>query len=46
MSVQTMMWLGFAVIMTTMFTLDMGVFSRKSHEIRFREALTWTVLWV
>jgi tellurite resistance protein TerC len=46
MSVQTMMWLGFAVIMTIMFTLDMGVFSRKSHEIRFREALTWTLVWV
>jgi tellurite resistance protein TerC len=46
MSVQTMMWLGFAVIMTTMFVLDMGVFSRKSHEIGFREALTWTLVWV
>jgi len=46
MSVQTMMWLGFAVIMTIMFTLDMGVFSRKSHEIGFREALTWTLVWV
>ena len=41
-----MMWLGFAVIMTTMFILDMGVFSRKSHEIRFREALSWTLVWV
>jgi len=46
MSVQTMMWLGFAVIMTTMFILDLGVFSRKSHEIRFREALSWTLVWV
>jgi len=46
MSVQTMMWLGFAMIMTTMFILDMGVFNRKSHEIRFREALTWTLVWV
>ena len=46
MSVQTMMWLGFAVIMTIMFVLDMGVFNRKSHEIRFREALTWTLVWV
>ncbi len=41
-----MMWLGFAVIMTTMFILDLGVFSRKSHEIRFREALSWTLVWV
>jgi tellurite resistance protein TerC len=46
MSVQTMMWLGFAILMTTMFILDLGVFSRKSHEIGFREAMIWTVVWV
>ncbi len=40
------MWLGFAAVMIIMFILDMGVFSRKSHEIRFREALGWTVAWV
>jgi tellurite resistance protein TerC len=46
MSVQTMMWLGFAILMTTMFILDLGVFSRKSHEIGFREAMIWTLIWV
>jgi TerC family integral membrane protein len=46
MTAQTMMWLGFAVLMTIMFALDMGVFNRKSHEIKFREALTWTLVWV
>ncbi|MCM2359668.1 MAG: TerC family protein [Geobacteraceae bacterium] len=46
MSVQTTMWLGFAVIMTAMFIIDLGMFSRKSHEIRFREALAWTLVWV
>jgi tellurite resistance protein TerC len=46
MSVQTMMWLGFAILMTTMFILDLGMFSRKSHEIRFREAMIWTLVWV
>ena len=29
-----------------MFVLDLFVFNRKSHEIRFREALTWTLVWV
>jgi len=43
---QTMMWTGFAVLMTIMFVLDLGVFNRKSHEIKFREALTWTMVWV
>lgn len=46
MTSQSMMWAGFALLMTTMFVLDLGVFNRKSHEIRFREALTWTIVWV
>lgn len=46
MTSQTMMWTGFAVLMTIMFVLDLGVFNRKSHEIKFREALTWTMVWV
>jgi tellurite resistance protein TerC len=46
MSTQTMMWLAFAAVMTIMFVLDLGVFNRKSHEVRFREALTWTLVWV
>ena len=41
-----MMWAGFALLMTIMFVLDLGIFNRKSHEIRFREALTWTIVWV
>ncbi|HEY6006981.1 MAG TPA: TerC family protein, partial [Geobacteraceae bacterium] len=40
------LWLGFAVLMSFMFVLDIGVFNRKSHEIRFREALCWTLVWV
>lgn len=46
MTNQTIMWLGFGLILTIMFVLDLGVFSRKSHEIKFREALTWTIIWV
>jgi tellurite resistance protein TerC len=29
-----------------MFTLDLGVFNRRSHEISFREAIAWTSVWV
>jgi tellurite resistance protein TerC len=46
MTSHTTLWLGFAVVMTIMFVIDLGVFSRKSHEIRFREALAWTIAWV
>jgi tellurite resistance protein TerC len=40
------MWVIFAAVITVMFVLDLWVFNRKSHEIRFREALTWTAVWV
>ena len=40
------MWLAFGAVITVMFVLDLGVFNRKSHEIKFREALTWTIVWV
>jgi tellurite resistance protein TerC len=45
MSVHDAMWLGFIALITFMFLLDLWVF-RHSHEIRFREALTWTAVWV
>jgi len=46
LSTQTIMWLIFAAVISVMFILDLWVFNRKSHEIRFREALTWTLVWV
>lgn len=46
MPVQTMMWLGFGAVILVMFVIDLGLFSRKSHEIKFREALAWTAVWV
>ena len=41
-----MMWLAFGGVIAVMFVLDLFVFNRKSHEIKFREALTWTIVWV
>jgi tellurite resistance protein TerC len=40
------MWLGFALLLGFMFILDLGVISRNSHEIKFREALVWTLVWI
>jgi len=40
------MWLGFAFLLGFMFILDLGVISRNGHEIKFREALVWTLVWV
>lgn len=40
------MWIAFAGIIAVMFFLDLFVFNRKSHEIGFREASVWTLVWV
>lgn len=39
-------WAGFSVFVFAMLALDLGVFHRKSHEIKFREALIWSFVWV
>lgn len=46
MSTTNLLWIAFAAVMTVMFILDIGVFNRRSHEISFREALAWTLVWV
>ena len=39
-------WVGFNVFVLAMLALDLGVFHRKSHEVRFKEAMAWTGVWV
>src|ERR1051326_5425703 len=41
-----LLWLGFTVFVLCMLALDLGVFHRDAHEISFREAVGWTVVWV
>lgn len=36
----------FIVFICTMLALDLGVFHKKDHEIKSKEALTWTCIWV
>jgi len=43
---QALLWTGFAVTIGIMFTLDLGVFNRKTHAITFREASAWKAVWV
>jgi tellurite resistance protein TerC len=40
------LWIGFSVFVLAMLALDLGVFHRKAHEVRVREALAWTGVWV
>ncbi|HVP44299.1 MAG TPA: TerC family protein, partial [Terriglobales bacterium] len=39
-------WVLFNGFVVAMLLLDLGVFHRKAHVVRFREALTWTVVWI
>lgn len=40
------LWMGFIALVLCMLALDLGVFHRKDHVIGFREALSWTGVWV
>ena len=39
-------WISFAVIITVMLALDLGVFHRHSHRVSVREATIWSVVWI
>jgi len=39
-------WVIFNVFVLAMLALDLGVFHRETHVVRFREAITWTVVWI
>lgn len=45
MSPQSLMWVIFAAVISVMFVVDLWA-NRHSHEIKFREALVWTTVWV
>ena len=45
MSTQTLLWIGFAAFVIIMMALDLGVFNRRPHEIKFKEALAWSLVW-
>ncbi len=45
MTDQTMMWLVFGLLMVVMMAIDLGM-NRKAHEVSFRQALTWSAIWV
>ena len=38
-------WAIFVVAIVLFLLLDLGVFHRKAHEVRFKEALAWSALW-
>jgi tellurite resistance protein TerC len=46
MTTSLYLWLGFNVFVLAMLALDLGVFHRKEHEVKMKEALTWSAVWI
>ena len=38
-------WVGFILCVLFFLALDLGVFHRGAHVVRFKEALAWTTFW-
>ena len=41
-----MLWIGFSLFILLMLSLDLGLFNRNAHAIRYREAAIWSGVWV
>jgi len=39
-------WIGFIVLVLALLALDLGLFHRRAHVVRYREALMWTGVWL
>jgi tellurite resistance protein TerC len=46
MSGEAILWIVFGVLIPVMLALDMGVFHRKDHVIKVKEALFWSGIWI
>ena len=40
------LWIGFSLFILFMLSLDLGLFNRKAHAIKYREAIIWSVVWI
>jgi len=45
-AVSTLAWIGFCVFILIMLAIDLGVFNRRPHEITYKDAAIWSVVWV
>jgi len=46
MTVQLTFWIIFNLFVIAMLVLDLGVFHRRAHTVKFREALLWSLMWI
>src|SRR4030066_1804427 len=43
---EVLWWVVFNIFVLAMLALDLGVFHRKAHEVKIKEALTWSTIWI
>ena len=43
---EVLVFVGFLFLVALMLAIDIGVFNKKIHEVGFKEALSYTILWV
>ena len=46
MSSQVLLWIAFNIFVLAMLALDLGVFHRKAHVVKIKEALAWSAFWI
>ena len=46
MGSSTPLWIGFAIFILFMLSLDLGLFNRRAHSVTYREATTWSAVWL
>jgi tellurite resistance protein TerC len=46
MSGETILWIVFGVLIPVMLVLDLGVFHRRAHAVKVKEALIWSSVWI
>jgi len=40
------LWIGFSLFILFMLSLDLGLFNRRAHAIKYREAAIWSGVWI
>jgi len=46
MVIDIYVWIAFIAFIILLLTLDLGVFHRKTHEVKIKEALIWSAVWI
>ncbi len=46
MSSQILLWVSFNLFVLFMLALDLGIFHRRVHEVKIKEALAWCAVWI